>query len=289
MDQTSLRPLGFGEILDAAFTLYRRNFATFFFTALIVTVPLTLLAGVVESAGLAAGSGGEIGMSFAMMAPSLLLILLGTMILWAALTWQTASAYEGGKPSVREGYGKAVRALLPILGAGLLAMAAIIPVSLVLVFIVGFASLAVDVEIMAVVLSGAMVVTMFAVVASLFAVLPAIILEKRGPLAAIKRSWHLSKGARLRIVGILLVSLVITLLPVFGIGAAAGLGASMWDVAESMTLSPVQMFFQQLISMLSSALTTPFMVACVTVLYFDRRVRTEAYDLEVAADELLAS
>jgi hypothetical protein len=289
MAQTGLRPLGFGEILDAAFTLYRRNFATLFFTALIVTVPLTLLAGVVESAGLAAGSGGQIGASFAMMVPSLLLILLGTMILWAALTWQTASVYEGGKPSVREGYRHAARALLPIMGAGLLAMGAIIPVSLLLAFVVGFASLAVDVEIAAAVLMGAMVLMMFVLMASLFAVLHAIILERRGPLAAIKRSWSLSKGARLRIVGILLVSLVITLLPVFGIGAVAGLGTSMWDVAESMTLSPVQMFFQQLISMLSSALTTPFMVACVTVLYFDRRVRTEAYDLEVAADELLAS
>ena len=37
MALSNLRPLSFGEILDSAFTLYRRNFATFVLTALIPT------------------------------------------------------------------------------------------------------------------------------------------------------------------------------------------------------------------------------------------------------------
>ena len=35
MNQPLLRPLGFGEILDGAFTLYRRNFPTFALTSLV--------------------------------------------------------------------------------------------------------------------------------------------------------------------------------------------------------------------------------------------------------------
>jgi hypothetical protein len=43
------------------------------------------------------------------------------------------------------------------------------------------------------------------------------------------------------------------------------------------------------LSILLSALTTPFMTAALTLLYYDRRVRTEALDLEMATERLGAT
>jgi hypothetical protein len=50
--------------------------------------------------------------------------------------------------------------------------------------------------------------------------------------------------------------------------------------------SPGQFWLQQVANSVTGALTTPFLVASLVILYFDRRVRTEALDVQLAADAL---
>ena len=57
MPVPNLRPLGFGEILDGAFSLYRRNLVTFFLTAVL---PLGALAASGVLMVLLMGSGSEL-------------------------------------------------------------------------------------------------------------------------------------------------------------------------------------------------------------------------------------
>jgi hypothetical protein len=297
VSQLRLRPLGFGEILDGAFTLYRRNFPTFFTTALLVLIPVTLLTGAIENVSLGLDQSSEItagtvGLIFLALP---LMVVLYTL-LWAALTRQVADAYEGDGPSLRSGYSRAARAFPRMLGAGIIL--AVFAVALVMGFALAAGILSIPVALLgagaeiSVVYGGLITlagfVGMLAAMASAFAVVPVIVIENLGPWGAITRSHKLAGGARARIVGILLVSSLIVLLPTLGMVIAAGMGSSLWDVTAAATLSPVQIFVQQFVTILTSALTTPFMVGCMTLLYFDRRVRTEGYDLEVAADSLAA-
>lgn len=298
MSLPRLRPLGFGEILDEAFALYRHHFVPFFTATLLAVIPLTLLSRGFENAMLA--TEGTDSSTTAAIASLVLvpLVLLLWAILWGVLTHQTAEAYQGGSTPIGPAYARAVRRLPAIIGGsvliGLLSMALTAAV-----FVVGFLTIALPLAFMggdgettpailgaafAVLIAVATIVAM----TSLFAFLPAIVVEQLGPWSAIKRSHALAKGGRLRIIGIAIVTTVIVTLPTIGLMVAGGMGSAMWDVSAAATLSPTQRFIQQFVTILATSLTTPFMIACFTLLYFDRRVRAEGYDLELAADALAA-
>jgi hypothetical protein len=95
------------------------------------------------------------------------------------------------------------------------------------------------------------------------------------------RSWQLTKGFRLRIVGLLFVVMVIVLLPMFALGIIGG----MFGTGESRSMSVV---FTAVIGVVS-LIVTPLLYCVLTLLYYDLRVRKEGYDLEVLASELPAA
>jgi hypothetical protein len=120
--------------------------------------------------------------------------------------------------------------------------------------------------------------------ATLFAVLPAVVIEKVGPADSILRSFRLALGALPRVAGVVGVAFVIVFLPLIVVMAVTGGFQAFTDPGA--VPSAGSFWAQQVGNSLTSALTTPFMVAALVILYFDRRVRTEAYDVQLAADEL---
>lgn len=303
MSSPLLRPLGFGEILDGGFTLYRRHFTVLFATALLAMLPMSLatgawvqiLSGVSPDAPSAAG-----------VAAGVLLVAFAGLVSWSvilgALVRQVAGAVSGGEVSIADGGRHALRRFLPIAAAFVLSTAATmvgafivaIPLIVVVAVIIAVGAVAGGappsgaMPVVAVILiMGTMGMAMLLLMTGFFAVTPAVVLEDRGPIAAIGRSWRLASGARFRIMGILVVSYIIIMLPAVAIMIVGGSGMAFYDSAAA--VGPGQVMMQQALSLLSSALTLPFFVACMTLLYFDRRVRTEAYDLEAAADALPVS
>lgn len=298
MPPPTLRPLDFGEVLDGSFSLYRRHFTTLFLTALITLVPLSLLSGtsvrqimLLDPADTEAGTA-----AFARLVPIMLLSLLGFAVMWAALTREASQAIQGEEVSLTDGFARAGRAFFPLVGAGILAavlmFVAIVALS-ILAGIVGalvIPALATGSRVVAAVI-GVGVALLFGAgsllaAAALFAVVPAVVVEGRGPWGALKRSWQLSRGAWLRITGIFVVGYLIVTLPTLGVMVVTGTGSAMWDPTAAAALGTRQLFVQQLLGMASGALTLPFFVGCLVLLYYDRRVRTEALDLELAAAEL---
>ncbi|HEU0079725.1 MAG TPA: hypothetical protein VFQ76_18850, partial [Longimicrobiaceae bacterium] len=83
MSVSHLRPLSFGEILDGAFALYRRNFVVFVTTALVPLLPGVLLLAVlgfwVQGENLTPSDFNL------MMAAALLVLLAGSLLGWGAL------------------------------------------------------------------------------------------------------------------------------------------------------------------------------------------------------------
>jgi len=283
MSHALLRPLGAGEILDGAFTLYRRHFLTLFATALLAFLPMVLVGAffapeIADPEQFGAG-----------MALLLLTLVMVTAIGWAALTRQIAQAVVEEEVSIGDGYRHGVRALLPLLGAAILAYVVITLIALVLAFVGVFVMLTFGGEenpvLVALLAVLAGLVFLVGTIAALFAVPAAVVVEGRGPWQALKRSWQLARGAWLRVVGIALVAVLIVSLPSLGllaVGATTGLFSAAGDATATGAWAAVETALSSLIG----ALTYPFLVGAITLLYFDRRVRTEALDLEVAARDL---
>jgi hypothetical protein len=289
-----LRPLAVGEILDAAFTLYRRHFVTLAVTALIPTLGIAaafLLLGSGYVQAMTSADPMEVmtqmmsGLSRAM-----LIAFSGALVLWPALTRQVAQAYTGQPTSVADGFAAGARALLTLLGASVLAwigfILAGIGVGIVLMMVVMvFGALGPVTGFVGVTLAilgwFAFILIAFAI---LFAVVPAVVVEGAGPMAALERSFTLARGALRRVLGVLLVAGLIAYLPVMAVMALTGGLAQMMDPSDVPGVG--QLITQQVLSMGVGILTTPFLVAVVVLLYFDRRVRTEALDVQMMADAL---
>ena len=289
---THLRPMSFGEILDSAFSLYRRHFVPLFITTLIPLVPTALASGVFTQS--AANPEAIGGLTLAMI-PVLLIGVIASFVMWAALTREVGEAWTGREVSVSDGYRQGLRAFFPLLGAMILSylfmMVLFVLVAIAAAIVGGviglLAATAAGPAAVAVIMVPLMLLAMlgaFLAVATLFAVLPAVVIEKLGPMEAISRSINLSRGALPRVVGVMAVAWLIVMLPLMGALLLTGGFAAMSNPEAVPSMG--QIWFQQIASSVVSALTTPFMVAAIVILYFDRRVRTEALDVQLAADAL---
>jgi preprotein translocase subunit SecG len=264
---SQLRPLSLGEVLDGAFTLYRRQFSSMFLTALIPQIPMiafmALYYGMLAQPGVAGGS----GPSATTLVATLVLLpvaLVGTLAGFGGVTFQVARAYTGAPVTTGEAIRRGLSRALPLLGAymlvGILSMFGLIA------FIIG---------------------ALFVWI-SAFAVAPAVVLERRGPIDAISRSWALIKGAWGEVFLVMFIAYLIAALPGFAVSMFATLGAALishGDMSKMMGAQAVG----QVLAQITQTLTIPFSAGALVLLYYDRRVRSEALDVQMMAESLAAA
>lgn len=262
MAETQLRPMGFGEILDTAFTLYRRHFSTFFLTALLPNLPVALFWLYVGSVSASADPEQVSALGSVVALLVLPYSLVAALLVWGGLIHGASRAFTGEPVSLGEGYRRALRRFFPLLGASVVALILIWLGSLLLV------------------IPGILLGIMF------FAVMQTVVIEEEGPISALGRSRELARGGWKRIFGILAITMIIVSMPSIALFSGAGvLGAMSPGAAEMMADGTLGGAFQAG-SVLVSALTLPFMVTSLVVLYYDRRVRSEGLDLEMAAEQI---
>jgi hypothetical protein len=247
-----------GEILAAAFELYRRHWAILVQVVAILVVPLTLLQYYVSDVvfprhlevrngtivvsgelGRAAGSGFVLG----------ILTLLVTMILTGAVAWAVGGALVGREPTVGECYRFGYARLWSILWVGVLSVLAIAA---------GFILL---------------VIPGFIVLTHLVCTIPVVVVERRRGGAALSRSWDLVRGFGWPVFGAIVVTALLTGIVNAIVTAPAGGG---W-------------FGQGIAAAIGSVITTPFTALVIGLLYFDLRVRKEHLDVATLERELQAS
>jgi hypothetical protein len=110
---------------------------------------------------------------------------------------------------------------------------------------------------------------------------PALVLENLGARAALSRSWMLTRGHRKRIFNSIAVAFLLMSIPMFALG---GYAAS--RMAEDPTLGVVvstEALVLNAVAAFLAALMRPLFYCLLTVVYYDLRVRKEAYDLELLA------
>jgi hypothetical protein len=262
MSLSQLRPLGFGEILDGAFTLYRRHFRSLLLTSLLPITPL--LAFWLALPLFARGSVAAVDRAY--LISSWAVYVLGFplwIVAWGALVQQLSNAYLGGEVSLVDGF-SVTRGVL----GRLLVMYAVYYAALV----VGLVLLIVP----------AVVVTVV-----FFAKLQAVVLERRSPMDALRRSRALAKGGGRQVLGVVGVLYIMQYLVQFAI---SGVGRFIvpFDPAFGM---PHGGWFRSLFMVantLAACFLLPLFLAATTLLYYDRRVRTEALDLQPAPEPAYA-
>ena len=263
----ALRPLAIGEILDVGIKLVTRHWRTLMLTVIGLVLPVQIVAALVtasiapeqldltsDESGIDKGEEAAyvVGQAIVLVL-SLISVLLATAVCFKAV----ADAYLGGVPDWRRSLRFGARRL-----GGLFGLAVAGAVIIVIAFL-------------------ALIVPGIWLMVSYSVAVPALLLERIGPVAALRRSFRLVRGrwwatAGALTVGYLMIAIVgaivqygILIVPSLltdGNTVAVALGAIVGGT-------------------LGAAITTPYTAAIVTLLYFDLRVRKEGLDLQLIAQD----
>ncbi|HUC39385.1 MAG TPA: hypothetical protein VMR92_01020, partial [Gemmatimonadales bacterium] len=289
---TNIRPMRLGEILDGSFNIYRRHFGLFMRLSLIL-VWLPTAAGIYLNLRFNSNPFEALAMFQANIGRSIGLTLLA-LVIWSVCSLLLkagtiriiSDSYLGQEPelgaSLRFGVSKIIPLVLVALSKGLL---------LIILYIVSGIGVALLYFVGRMVGPGMVVLmTVVGVVGAAWFVIwvacaygtttPIVVLEELpSSFDSFGRSWELTRGARGKVFGTWIVAWLISqFLPqliVFGISGALG-------VASNQSVQP---FFVVFASLIGIALA-PILPCALTLLYYDLRVRREAFDLQVLSQQL---
>ncbi|MCB8976689.1 MAG: hypothetical protein H6657_04620 [Ardenticatenaceae bacterium] len=281
----NLQPLSMTQLLDRAIRLYRSNFLIFVGIVALAQIPATAvnmiglwLAPAPETINMNPTSVTEMwlqifessgfvnnGWLWLGRLVTLLLVQLAT----AAMTKAVAENYLGHKIGLFEAYQKIGRSGVALLIATFLGIFLIMGLAIwwIIVPCIGW-------------LSGlGMIFFLSLVILPLVA--PIIVLEHRSAGQAIQRAWDLGRRRFWWLIGFMLLlglfgQIVVTgpaFLSVFAVESIVGSGIN----------TTTSSLIQQVIMLLLRLIYLPLQLSCVTLLYFDIRVRTEGFDLAVLA------
>jgi hypothetical protein len=306
-----LRPLSLGEIYDGAFQALRTNPRTMLgVTAVVVTV-LTVIDSVIrllttrglqDLAFLTAPETAEIGpdtfddvaagLGTALLGglASLLLQAVALAVVTGLLTLSVSQGVLGRRMPLGDLWHRTRRRIPAIVGVSLLVLAAIV-VTVTALLLPGFVLTAVAGPVGALLL----VVGVPAAIAAaaflgtrLSLATPALVLEEAPVGAALRRSWGLVRGSSWRVFGILLLTLIITMLTVFVVTAPFGVVSALLsfnapdDPLAALSLTWPQLVLTGVGTIVSSTIVYPFTAAVTALLYVDLRMRREGLDVQLA-------
>lgn len=287
-----LRPLSVGEVLDRAFQVYRRSFASMYLVALIGALPLGVLMVVVARGG---GQQADPAASIGYLLLLLPVVLVSTLLAWGALAELVDRSVKGEPAAIGAGLARGLRAFLPLLGA--LLVVGFFCGALSFPFGIAFGILGV-VAGTGQTMSAGGAIALFAVMFAMMVVIglvwislgffltPVIVVERKGPIAAVGRSFQLGKGGRWRVVGIAVIAALIGFLPGLTVDIVPFILSAMRGHGAPGLLDASGFNLYLVIKVAVSALTTPFTAGCMMMAYYDRRVRLEGLDVELASAAL---
>ncbi len=281
-----------GEILDGSFNIYRRHFGLFMRLSLIL-VWLPTAAGIYLNLRfnnspfeVLAIFQENIGRSIGLTILAVLIWSVCGLLLKAGTIRIISDSYLGQEPelgaSLRFGVSKIIPLLVVALSKGLLLIILYIVSGLgvaLLYFMGRMAGPAMGALMVFVGVIGALWFVIW-IACAYGTTTPIVVLEDLpSSFDAFGRSWELTRGARGKVFGTWIVAWLISqLLPqliVAGISGALGVASN-----ES-----VQPFFVVFASLIGIALA-PILPCALTLLYYDLRVRREAFDLQVLSQQL---
>jgi hypothetical protein len=292
-----LRPRSIGELLDSAFTLYRRNFLLLVSIAAVVQVPFAILQLVVykladiggrlntlqsvtnqlgnQGGQLTPGQSAQLSTDVGAFAVYFgVVILVQYFVVYplslAATTHAVSNRYLDRPASVGESY-RAALSMWRSLIAMVLMLGLLVGGSFGLVALVGVlsGSAALFFLLIVVVFAFAFVVLLRTTVAA-----QSIVIERVSGRQGLRRSWALTKGYFWRIFGILLL-----------LGLLQSIVGAVFSLPIVALASGASADTRQLVSQAASAVSAifvaPVSLVTLTLLYYDLRIRREGFDIEM--------
>jgi hypothetical protein len=280
-----LQPLSIGELLDQAIRLYRRNFLTFVGIVALVQVPLTLVQLLIslttysDPTALATDPFAVFSENWV---STLLLILIGIVsfllvqgLATAAVTRAIADEYLGQKADWFDSYRKIGNSWLSLAGA--LLWAGIIGFGLgiwLLIPCIGW-------------FTGIGIIFFFSsVIVPMLA--PVIVLERQPATQAWRRAWSLARRRFWWVLGFVFILFLFNQLLITGPTTLVGLllqfiSGDPLATINSPSAYMLQTILQTAVTLFFSLIYLPLQLTAITLMYFDLRVRTEGFDLELLA------
>ena len=284
MADRRLRPLSLGDIFDEGFDLFKRNFTFFVLVTVVVTIPLDILAGVVRLTILrntldfsTLGDNADTGALFSALGSlsvAFPLYALAYALPLTALASATSARYLGMPTTLRLAYRTPLRRL-----PSLLVTALLYGVTLLLGFVVCGVGILVP-------------GVLFLFTAHVFA------LENKAFFGSMKRSGSLVSGDGGRVFSVLFLLSIIYSVIAAGIEVPLAYGfdyllqiapttQGLFEGGSAVHATALRhQIVDQVSNGLADLLVTPFLMSVITVLYYDLRVRKEAFDIELLASDL---
>lgn len=285
MAAMELRPLRIGEILDAAFKVYRRNALTLWKIITLVVVPVNLIGAVVMLSVLPEdyfdptfGTPGTIDSDevWALVAATVIVALISAITVIAATAAclkVVSDTYMGEKSDARSSLAFAGRRLHSLIWVAFLPIFYILLIGVVALF--------------AAFIIGPLVFV-FAIpmiwlwIAWSFAP-AAFLVEGVKGRRALGRSFELVSRRWWSVFWTIVLSVIITTIAGFGIGLILGI------FTGNTTSLTTAVLGDAVARSITAILTTPFSAAVIGILYFDLRVRKEGLDVQLLAQRIGSS
>lgn len=306
--QPSLVPLSIGDVFDEAFDLYKTNFGFFAGIVAVLHVPTQIgMAVLMQASGITAMidrlGQRDIGESVSTLTSDLVTAFSVQFLVWclqsfsfavqsAALTLAVSERYLGRQASVRDVYRAALRRLMPLLGTWLLVVMTVVGTVLgmllagVIVLFAAASGVPENAGSEWMMLIGGILVLAAAGLAGLFSlvafgafVTQEVVLEKIAYGEAIARNWRLIRRRLPRVCGAILLCALFVSCFFYTINGtmlyAIRTASSLLPLLESLSTNWIPSGVAALVWLFIQ----PFPMICITLLYYDQRVRREGLDL----------
>jgi len=261
MTAVELRPMSLGEILDRSFSLYRNHFLLFVGIAALPHLFVLLMNLVTQGIGEPARPSGAVAVAV-FGALFFFIAYLGAVILsQAATVFAISDVHLGRETTIGSAYGRVRGHFWQLIGV---------------MMVVG---LAVGAGLLLLIVPGIYLMLRFSLS------IPAAVLEDTTVIGALERSGMLTDGSKTRIFLVILMVWVLTFAAVFvfqfpigvvtGVMMAQGNQPPIW----LQTLSHILEF-------VSNSLVAPVGTIAFALIYYDERVRKEAFDLQLMMQTL---
>ncbi|HEV7467277.1 MAG TPA: hypothetical protein VGP96_13305 [Candidatus Dormibacteraeota bacterium] len=299
------RPMGIGELLDAAFALYRRNLLLLVAITAVVQVPFAVLnlalfqlLGVgsdLDAAG-ARGPFATLGNSgstltdaqvaaFKSLTVYFVIVFAVQMFVvlplsLAAMSRAVSDRYLDRPASLGTSYRAALRRGGALLGAILLLLLLVAGITAAMFVGIVIAALLGPIGVVPAIgvgIAWMVALPVLAVRSTLFA--QTVVVEGSGSLGGLRRSWRLTQGFFWRTFALLLV--------VFLLQSVVGAVIQVPVALLIGGLSPgTQQLIGQALGAVSTVVVSPLSLIALTLVYYDLRIRKEAFDIEMLAASL---
>ncbi len=293
----TLRPLGVGDIVDRTIGIYRASPVMFLVLAalpyivlaivtlvlnfaFVRTTPFSTVPGnVFDPTTLSTSFTPDQIAGFAVYGAIISLVsVLVLSVQSAAIVDAMSKRYLGRPATIADSLRVGLRASVRLILASLVGFIAFIVIVAVAIIALTLASEAIGNPLPVIIGVIAMFVLIFYVVAS-WMPLPAVVtLEGRGPIDGLRRSWQLAGGARWRILGLLVLMAILQ--------GILGVLFALVFLSTVATEGAVKTVLQEVANLAVNALWAPIQWGVFTLLYYDLRVRKEAFDLQLAAEAM---